>query len=84
MKETAFLINTSRGGIVNEQDLKLALKNKLIAGAALDVYDVEPPYDLELLQLPNLICTPHTGGNANEAVLAMGMSAIEHLIQYFK
>ena len=84
MKETAFLINTARGGIVNEQDLKLALKNKLIAGAALDVYDVEPPIDLELLQLPNLICTPHTGGNANEAVLAMGMSAIEHLIQYFK
>ena len=83
MKETAFLINTSRGGIVNEQDLKFALKNKLIAGAALDVYDVEPPSDLELLQLPNLICTPHIGGNANEAVLAMGMSAIEHLNKYF-
>jgi phosphoglycerate dehydrogenase-like enzyme len=84
MKETAFLINTARGGIVNEQDLKFALKNKLIAGAAIDVYDIEPPIDLELLQLPNLICTPHTGGNANEAVLAMGMSAIEHLIQYSK
>ena len=84
MKNTAFLINTARGGIVNEHDLKLALTNKLIAGAALDVYDVEPPSDLELLKLPNLICTPHTGGNANEAVFAMGMSALEHLIQYFK
>jgi len=83
MKNTSFLINTSRGGIVNEKDLKIALTKGMIAGAALDVYEVEPPTDLELLHLPNLICTPHTGGNANEAVLAMGMSAIEHLIQYF-
>ncbi|MCF8340958.1 MAG: phosphoglycerate dehydrogenase [Chitinophagaceae bacterium] len=84
MKDSAFLINTARGGIVNEQDLKFALSNGIIAGAALDVYETEPPIDMELLKLPNLICTPHTGGNANEAVVAMGMSAIEHLIQYFK
>lgn len=84
MKDSAFLINTARGGIVNEQDLKFALSNGIIAGAALDVYEIEPPIDIELLKLPNLICTPHTGGNANEAVVAMGMSAIEHLIQYFK
>lgn len=82
MKGTSFLINTSRGGIVNERDLKYALKNGIIAGAAIDVYDLEPPNDLELLNLPNLICTPHTGGNAEEAVLAMGLSAINHLIQY--
>lgn len=82
MKNTSFLINTARGGIVNEKDLKYALTNGLIAGAALDVYEIEPPTDLELLQLPNLICTPHTGGNASEAVLAMGISAIEHLIHY--
>ena len=84
MKDSAFLINTARGGIVNEHDLKFALSNGIIAGAALDVYEIEPPIDMELLKLPNLICTPHTGGNANEAVVAMGMSAIEHLIQYFK
>ena len=83
MKNTSFLINTARGGIVNETDLKFALKNGIIAGAALDVYDIEPPNDSELLHLPNLICTPHTGGNANEAVLAMGMSAIEHLVNFF-
>jgi phosphoglycerate dehydrogenase-like enzyme len=82
MKSTSFLINTARGGIVNEKDLKYALKNGVIAGAALDVYDIEPPNDLELLNLPNLICTPHTGGNAQEAVLAMGLSAIQHLIEY--
>jgi D-3-phosphoglycerate dehydrogenase len=83
MKKSAFLINTARGGIVNETDLKFALSNKIIAGAAIDVYEVEPPNDPELLNLPNLICTPHTGGNASEAVLAMGMSAIEHLVNFF-
>ena len=84
MKKSAFLINTARGGIVNESDLKCALQNEMIAGAAIDVYAVEPPIDLELLGLPNLISTPHTGGNALEAVLAMGYSAIEHLVQFRK
>lgn len=84
MKKTALLINTARGGIINQDDLKYALKNKLISGAALDVYDIEPPSDYELLNLPNLISTPHTGGNALEAVEAMGLSAIEHLVQYSK
>ena len=83
MKSTAFLINTARGPIVKEADLKAALMNGVIAGAALDVYEDEPPADLELLGLPNLYCTPHIGGNANEAVLAMGRSAIHHLKEYF-
>jgi D-3-phosphoglycerate dehydrogenase len=82
MKKSAFLINTARGGIVNQEDLKYALKNGIIGGAALDVYDVEPPTDFELLNLPNLIATPHTGGNAVEAVIAMGISAIQHLVQF--
>lgn len=82
MKKSAFLINTARGSIVNEDDLKYALKKELIAGAAIDVYVEEPPTDLELLRLPNLISTPHIGGNAKEAVLAMGYSAIEHLVQF--
>ncbi|WEK19658.1 MAG: phosphoglycerate dehydrogenase [Candidatus Pedobacter colombiensis] len=82
MKKTAFLINTARGGIVNENDLKHALSNGIIAGAALDVFEIEPPNDRELLQLENLICTPHTGGNSYEAVVAMGLSAIDHLLNY--
>jgi phosphoglycerate dehydrogenase-like enzyme len=82
MKNTSFLINTARGGIVNEQDLKYALQNSIIGGAALDVYEIEPPSDKELLNLPNLICTPHTGGNSYEAVVAMGLSAIKHLVHY--
>jgi phosphoglycerate dehydrogenase-like enzyme len=82
MKESAILINTARGGIVNESDLKFALQNKIIYGAALDVYSVEPPIDKEFLAIPNLICTPHIGGNSYEAVVAMGLSAISHLIEY--
>lgn len=82
MKSTAFLINTARGGIVNESDLIYALNNSIIAGAALDVYDPEPPTSKDLLNIPSLICTPHTGGNSYEAVVAMGLSAIEHLRNY--
>jgi phosphoglycerate dehydrogenase-like enzyme len=82
MKSNAFLINTARGGIVNETDLKYALENNVIAGAALDVYETEPPVSKALLSLPNLICTPHTGGNSYEAVVAMGMSAISHLVNF--
>ena len=79
MKKTSFIINTARGDLVNLGDLKYALQNSLIAGGAIDVYDSEPPQDRELLGLENLICTPHIGGNSNEAVLAMGRSAINLL-----
>jgi phosphoglycerate dehydrogenase-like enzyme len=82
MKPSSFLINTARGGIINEIDLKVALKQGLIAGAALDVYNEEPPSDLDLLQQINFICTPHIGGNSYEAVVAMGMSALEHLLNF--
>lgn len=83
MKPTAFLINTARGSIVDINALNVALKNGVIAGAALDTYEHEPPTDFDLFQLPNLICTPHIGGNSVEAVLAMGRSAIGHLREYF-
>ena len=84
MKNSAYIINIARGGIINETDLKKALKNNIIAGAALDAYVKEPPSDQDLLELPNLICTPHIGGNAKEAVEAMGMSAIEHVKDFYK
>jgi phosphoglycerate dehydrogenase-like enzyme len=84
MKQTGFVINTARGAIVNNEDLKRALIDGTIAGAALDVYEQEPPTDTELLQLPNFFCTPHIGGNADEAVMAMGMSAIGHIKEFFE
>ncbi len=83
MKPTAFVINTARGKIVHAKDLQYALENQVIAGAALDAYEEEPATDSTFLEHPNLICTPHIGGNAEEAVLAMGRSAIYHLKKYF-
>lgn len=84
MHEHTIVINTARGGIVNEEDLCEALKSGQIGGAALDVFVEEPVNYPELIAQPNFIATPHIGGNAKEAVLAMGMSAIEHLINQSK
>jgi D-3-phosphoglycerate dehydrogenase len=84
MKRSAYFINAARGPIVKQADLKRALKDGLIAGAAIDVFEAEPCEDAELMALPNLYCTPHTGGSADESILAMGRSAIAHLAQFFK
>jgi len=84
MRSTAFLVNTCRGEVVNQGSLKNALSKKIIAGAALDVFVEEPPTDAEFLSLPNLMVTPHIGGNSKEAVEAMGRSAIDHLVEFFK
>ena len=62
MKRSAYLINTSRGPIINEQDMLAALKNSTIAGVGLDVYDLEPlPQDHKLRFLPNVLLLPHLG-----------------------
>lgn len=67
MKKTAFLINTSRGRLIVEEDLVEVLKSGAIAGAALDVRRTEPPTPGELEKLPNVILTPHIGAFTNEA-----------------
>lgn len=79
MKPTAILINAARGGLVDEAAVKQALLDKRLAGAAFDVFADEPPNDTELLNLPNFLATPHIGGSAAEAILAMGMAAIQGL-----
>lgn len=84
MTSNSFLVNTCRGEVIDQKALKNALMKGGIAGAALDVYSEEPPTDEEFLSLPNLMGTPHIGGNAKEAIEAMGRSAISHLVSFFK
>jgi phosphoglycerate dehydrogenase-like enzyme len=83
MKSEAFLINTSRGSVVEESALKQALQEKKLAKAALDVFEEEPPRDSDFLHLESLIATPHIAGSAKEAIEAMGRSAIQHLVDFF-
>ncbi len=79
LKSSAVLINAARGGLVDEEALKQMLLGKRLAAAAFDVFAVEPPQDTELLALPNFLVTPHIGGSAHEAILAMGRAAIDGL-----
>lgn len=83
MRPDAVLINTCRGGIVDEAALKAALYEGWIAGACFDVFAVEPPADEELLNAPNFLCTPHIGGSAAEARLTMGRAAIDGIEDNF-
>jgi len=82
MKSSALLINHSRGGLLDESELKSMLMDGRLAGAALDVFSQEPPEDKELINLPNFLVTPHIGGSSEEAVLAMGRAAINGLDKY--
>lgn len=79
VKQDAVLVNTARGGLVDEIALKQMLMDGRLAGAAFDVFATEPPNDRELLRLPNFLATPHIGGSSDEAVLAMGRAAISGL-----
>jgi D-3-phosphoglycerate dehydrogenase / 2-oxoglutarate reductase len=81
MKSTAFLINTSRGEVIDEEALYDALSNRKIAGAALDVFETEPPTNNKLLKLPNVICTPHIGAQTYEAQELASIVIAEKIIQ---
>ncbi len=84
MKETAFLVNVARGGVVNEEDLYEALSKKMIAGAALDVLAQEPPpKDLKLGKLDNVILTPHMGGYAVEVSRQIGLICARNIHAFF-
>jgi D-3-phosphoglycerate dehydrogenase / 2-oxoglutarate reductase len=81
MKSTAFLINTSRGEVIDEEALYDALSTRKIAGAALDVFEIEPPTNNMLLKLTNVICTPHIGAQTNEAQELASIVIAEKIIQ---
>ena len=79
LRKDAILINLARGGLLDESALKKILSEKNIAGAALDVFSVEPPIDTDFAHLDNVLITPHIGGSTEEAILAMGLAAIDGL-----
>lgn len=83
MKPTAFLINTSRGDVVDEKALVKALQDGTIAGAALDVYENEPQVSKELLAMENVVLFPHLGSASRETRVAMGMRALENVKTFF-
>ncbi len=80
MKPTAFLINTSRGPVVDERALVAALKAKRIAGAGLDVFEKEPAVEADLIGMPNVVLTPHIGSATVDTRLAMASLAVENCI----
>lgn len=80
MKKNSFIINCARGGVINEEALAKALDNKKIAGAALDVYSKEPPFELDsLFKTENLILTPHLGASTQEAQVNVAIEAANSL-----
>ncbi len=81
MKNDAVLVNTSRGGVIDEPALLAALVSQEIAAAGLDVLETEPPLSWELVNHPNVFATPHIAGTSQESNLAMGRAAIDGLIQ---
>ncbi len=81
MKKGSYVINTARGGIVDEQALYEALYSGHIAGAALDVWEVEPPDPASpLLHHPNLVATPHFAGTTEESLCRVGITAVEEVL----
>lgn len=80
MKETAILINTSRGPVVDEKALIRALKSKKIWGAGLDVYENEPNVEKELLDLDNVVLCPHIGSATHETRIKMAIMAADNII----
>ena len=84
MKKTAVIINCARGGLINESDLKDALNNDVIAGAAIDVYEKEPATENVMFGAKNLLLTPHLGASSKEAQSNVAIDVANQVADYLK
>ena len=84
MNKNSVIINTARGNLVDESDLKEALENNIIAGAAIDVFSTEPAKNSILFKVPNLILTPHIAASTNEAQIIVAEMVAKQMSEYFK
>lgn len=84
MKQGAVVINTSRGGLIDEKAAYQALKSGKLGGLGLDAFEKEPPGDSPLFELDNVIATPHTGAHTFEAVENMGVLAVHNLMDVLR
>jgi D-3-phosphoglycerate dehydrogenase len=84
MKDGVMVLNCARGGIINQNDLYDAMQSGKVAGAALDVFETEPPGDLPLLQMDNVIATPHLGASTKEAQTNVAVAVAKQIIAYLK
>ena len=85
MKKSAVIINTSRGGVVNERDLNEALNNKIIYGAGLDVFEKEPPINANpLLTNENVLLSPHAATFTEECLSKMSIETVQNIINFFE
>ena len=80
MKRSAYLVNTARGPVVDEEALAWALQQHLLAGAALDVYEKEPDVHPDLLRLENVLLVPHLGSGTTETRLGMASLAVDNVV----
>ena len=78
-----YLINVARGGVVKTDDLLVALRNRDIAGAGLDVYETEPSVPDALISMDNVVLLPHIGGGTNEGRRVMGLQVIANIDTHF-
>lgn len=83
MKKGVFLINCARGGVVDEKALLWALNEGIVAGAALDVFEVEPPQDFSLVKHPKVLCTPHLGAATYESQENVAIKIAEQIADMF-